>query len=262
MIDAIVLGGGQPQPGEPLYDYTGGKSKALLEIAGQPMIQWVLDALDASPQVGQIVVVGLDESAGLHASHPLIYLPDQGKVLSNIIVAARHLLKVRPATQAFLAVSGDIPALTAECVDWVAGMVARHHAEVYYSVVPRQVMETRFPDSHRTYARLKDAEVCGGDLNAFSMTALDSNLALWRALEAGRKSVLRQALTIGLDTLLLLLFRQLTIDAAVARVGQRLGLRAKALVSPYAELGMDVDKPAQLEMLRRDLTSRRTAPHG
>ena len=29
-MDAIVTAGGIPQPGEPLYEYTQGKSKALL----------------------------------------------------------------------------------------------------------------------------------------------------------------------------------------------------------------------------------------
>jgi hypothetical protein len=30
----------------------------------------------------------------------------------------------------------------------------------------------------------------------------------------------------------------------------------RALVCPYAEAGMDVDKPAQYELLKRDLESR------
>jgi hypothetical protein len=33
----------------------------------------------------------------------------------------------------------------------------------------------------------------------------------------------------------------------------RLKLRGRALVCPYSEIGMDVDKPFQLDMLRTDL---------
>ena len=40
-MDAIVTAGGIPMPGEPLYEYTNGSPKALLDIAGKPMIQWV-----------------------------------------------------------------------------------------------------------------------------------------------------------------------------------------------------------------------------
>jgi hypothetical protein len=61
---------------------------------------------------------------------------------------------------------------------------------------------------------------------------------------------------IGYDTLLLLALRLITIDQLVRRVMKRLGLRGGAVMCPYAEVGMDVDKPAQLEMLRRDLAGR------
>ena len=37
-----------------------------------------------------------------------------------------------------------------------------------------------------------------------------------------------------------------------------LGIRGKAIISPYAELGMDVDKPHQLALVRRILASRGT----
>ena len=47
-MDAIVTAGGIPQPGEPLYEYTLGASKAMLDVVGKPMIQWVLDALEGA----------------------------------------------------------------------------------------------------------------------------------------------------------------------------------------------------------------------
>jgi hypothetical protein len=37
-------------------------------------------------------------------------------------------------------------------------------------------------------------------------------------------------------------------------VSKRLGLRGRAVVCPYAEIGMDVDKPFQLEIMRADLS--------
>ena len=40
-MDVIVTAGGIPRPNEPLYPYTQGESKALLEIAGKP-IWWIL----------------------------------------------------------------------------------------------------------------------------------------------------------------------------------------------------------------------------
>ena len=117
-------------------------------------------------------------------------------------------------------------------------------------------MENRFPGSRRTYTRFKDAEVCGGDLNAFRTRLLTSDGGLWRELIESRKNVLKQAAIIGYGTLIKLMLRQLTIPEAVSRVSKRLELKARAVSCPYPEIGMDVDKPYQLEILQRDLAAR------
>ncbi len=56
-IDAMLTAGGIPEENDPLFEFTQGQSKALLDVAGKPMAQWILDALDESKQVGNIVVV-------------------------------------------------------------------------------------------------------------------------------------------------------------------------------------------------------------
>ena len=58
---------------------------------------------------------------------------------------------------------------------------------------------------------------------------------------------------IGVDTLLLVLLRQLTMQKAVERVARKVNMSGKAILCPYAEVGMDVDKPFQLELMRADL---------
>ncbi len=37
-MDAIVIAGGIPVEGDPLFPFTQGKPKAMLEICGKPMI--------------------------------------------------------------------------------------------------------------------------------------------------------------------------------------------------------------------------------
>jgi len=117
-------------------------------------------------------------------------------------------------------------------------------------------MEERFPNSNRSYTRLKDAEVCGGDMNMIRAHTVRTNDELWNRIIAARKSVFKQAALLGYGNLFLLLSRQLTIEGAVKRVTKRMDITGRAVFSPYAELGMDVDKPHQLEILRADLKSR------
>jgi hypothetical protein len=76
---------------------------------------------------------------------------------------------------------------------------------------------------------------------------------IWNKLIAARKNVFKQAALIGYDTLILLLLRRLTLSRTVRTVAKRLDLKGRALVSPYAEVGMDVDKPHQFELLQAEL---------
>ena len=111
-VDAIVTAGGIPQPGDPLYEFTQGRPKALLELAGKPMVQWVLDALGEAKKINHIVVVGLGEESQLASCKPLYYLPNQGGMLENIFAGAQKLLSIHPASQAMVSVSSDVPAIT------------------------------------------------------------------------------------------------------------------------------------------------------
>ena len=56
-MDAVVTAGGIPQPNEPLYTYSRGEAKALIDVAGKPMVQWVLDALGEAHTIERVVLI-------------------------------------------------------------------------------------------------------------------------------------------------------------------------------------------------------------
>jgi hypothetical protein len=117
-------------------------------------------------------------------------------------------------------------------------------------------MEKRYPDSRRTWTHLKGLDVCGADINATHVRMATEHLEMWEALIGNRKSPLRQAATLGFGTLFLVALRQITLEELVKRVCERIGIRGKAIVWPWAEAGMDVDKPHQLEIMRADLAKK------
>ncbi|HEY3310499.1 MAG TPA: nucleotidyltransferase family protein [Anaerolineales bacterium] len=252
-MDAIVTAGGIPLPEDPLYTYTQGHSKALVDVAGKPMIQWVLDALSASQKVDNIIIMGMTEKSGLVTNKPTYYLPNEGRMLANIVAGIQKALELNPGTKYVLIVSSDIPAIKAGMVDWLVDEMGKSPADIYYGVIPREVMEKRFPDSRRTWTHLKDMDVCGADINATDVRMATEHLDTWEELIGKRKSPLKQAATIGYGTLLLMILRRLTLGDLVSRVGERIGIRGQAVVWPWAEAGMDVDKPHQLEIMRADL---------
>lgn len=252
-MDAVITAGGIPKPGEPLYEETQGQAKALLNVAGKPMVQWVLDALCQSSVVDRVIVVGLSAESNLDCDKLIDYIPNQASMLENIRAGVNKALEHNPSTQHVLLVSSDIPAITGEMVDWVANKAQETDDDAYYNVIKREVMEARYPNSRRSYTRLRGMEVCGGDLNLIHTRMMSGNNDVWEKIIASRKNVFKQAALIGYDTLLLLMLRLIDVDQAVGMVSKRLNIKGRGLICPYAEIGMDVDKPFQLEMIRADL---------
>ena len=251
-MDAIILAGGIPTSEDPLYLAANGQSKALIDVAGKPMAQWVVDALAGAKSVDRIIIVGLSADVNLQSSKPMDFLPESGGMLANLTAGVEHLQSNNPSIQQVLLLSCDIPTITPEMIDWrVQG--ADPDSDLEYSVIKKETMDSRFPTASRSYVRLQDVDVCGGDMNVIHVRLVEDT-TFWERMVAARKRPLQQAALLGFDLLFLVLIRRITINDAVKRVSNRLGLKGRAVISPYAEIGMDVDKPHQLELVISDLS--------
>lgn len=248
-MHAIVTAGGATTSKDPLYEITRGGLKSMINIHGKPMVQWVLDALGESQNVDRVFLVGLPPETDLVCAKPLTLIDDQGSMLLNIRAGVSEIQAVDPkATHAILA-SGDLPALRAEIIDWLACQAQDLDQDIYYTVVERSTMETSFPGSRKNYTHLKDTQLCGGDLHCFRLQVASEDSPLWKQLVQSRKSRLRQASLLGYDTMFLVMLRRFTLQDAEAHVCRKLGIAGRAVLSPYPEVAMDVDKPFQLEIL-------------
>ena len=255
MMDAILLAGGVPEPGSPLYPYSKGKPKVAVQIGSKSMAQWVLDALERSSSIDNIVIVGIEEMREeLHSTKILDFKPAGDDYIHNFQLGAEALLAHKPEAEKVALVSCDIPMLTPESVDWVVQTSLESDEDLYYCVIEQSQMEKRFPDSARSYVKLRDINVCGGDLGVINLDLYRKKKEFWRKIFEARKSHLHLARLVGFDFLLLLLLRRLTLEDAVQKVTRRLDITAQGLNCPYPEIGMDIDKPHQLEIARRELS--------
>lgn len=256
-IDAILLAGGGANPEDPLYAISAGKPKALVPIAGKPLAQWVVDALAASRTVGRLFVVGLDAGSGLSLPAGTRFVPDSGTLLGNVRSGAMAAMEGADPTRPLLVVSSDIPALESAMVDWLVDSSSESDDDFYYCTIDRAVMDRRYPGSGRSFVRFRDREVCGGDLSIIKPSAFLDGARIWRRLTEGRKSTFAMASAIGLDVMLLLFFHRLTLAEAARKACSRLRIKGRVMDCGYAEMGMDVDKPFQFDMVEADLLARR-----
>ena len=253
-MDTILVAGGIPKPGTPLYPYTQGKPKALLPIAGKPMIQWVLDALSGASKIDRLVVVGLEANCGLVCDKAITLLPDQGGLVDNILSGLKCLLELNPTAEYVLLAFADIPTITAEMVDWVVATASEIQHEVILFQVSQQVMEARFLGARRRYDRLRDVTITPGDLNVVAVKAILQNIELAQRFANARHNILRIAALIGFDTLFYIFLRRFDLAGFVKHLSGKFGLDGQIVLCPYAEVAMDVDKPHHLEIVKADLS--------
>lgn len=259
MMDAVLMAGSTPGKKDDLLEYAGVDKKSLIKIADREMVYYVFGAITGSRRIDRIVLVGLGPEDGLDFGRPVEYVEAHGDILDNSLVGLNHLLSLNPTTDRVIFSSTDIPLLTTEVVDYFIDACLELEADIYYSVVERSVMEARFPDSGRTFVRLRDGLFAGGDLFMIRARAVQANHSLVRRLIDARKSAWQLVRIIGLKMIFKFLAGQLTIAESEKMVGRALNCRVKAIISPYAEIGMDVDKVSHLQRMQSILAGEKVA---
>ena len=254
-MDVIIGAGGVAKEGDPLLGLVAeGEPKALLNIAGKPMVQYVLDAVANSDKVQDVIVVGLSAEHGIHCGDKQVhYLSSAGSLFDNASAASQFLSQINPEAVNVLWVSADIPLVNTDMIDWMIDEVEQTEHDLYYSIIARETMEKRFPDSKRSFTRLKSGQVCGGDVNAYSVSLTSGSNTSWQQIVEARKSMLRVASMVGLLPLLMLATGRMTKARTEQLVLDKLGVRGRLIDCPYAELGMDIDKPYQYDIVAREL---------
>lgn len=242
-MHAIVLAG---QPNQGLLKATYPTPfEAEIPIGGRPMAWWVLDALFDAPSITSVGLVG---PASLERPGVTVTLAGED-LFSNVL---RGLHTAPQDADTVLFVTSDIPWLTKEVVE---AFIDRAPAgvDVVYPIIPKEVAKSRFPSTKRTYVRLKEGVFTGGNLFLARAEVIPRLKERADVLLRHRKSPWALARDIGPGLLLRLVLGRLSIRQAEVRVGGLLGISGRALIFPFAEAGVDIDKEEDLVMAEREL---------
>jgi len=236
---------------------------ALLDVAGVPMLLRVVRTLKASPSVGRIVV-SIDDPAVLDTVPELRASLADGSLACRTALdsPSRSVLDALADTSAgekLLVVTADHALLTTEMVEHFAAH-ASGDIDVLVAVVSATVIRAQYPQSTRTYIKLRDDWVSGANLFAFLTPEARRAAEFWGRAERFRKRPWRLVAAFGPLSLLLFLLRRLTLGAALERVSRAIGARARAIRMPWAEAAIDVDRPSDLELVNQILEERERKP--
>jgi GTP:adenosylcobinamide-phosphate guanylyltransferase len=255
-MDAIVTAGGLLKPDDPLYQLTGLEKKALIPLGGRPMISWVLDAARGSDLVDHIAVVGLTAQELESADQQLHFVDPTDNLIDNLFAGLHKLQAVNPSVKKLLLFSSDIPLVTSEIVRGFVEECGSQEADIYYAVVEEKTMEARFPQSRRTFVPFKGGRYSGGDAFLIDVAAAAGNAELARSLTGSRKNYLAQARLLGFGFIIRFLLRRMTVYEAGRRAAEKGNLKGQVVNTRFAELGMDVDKLHQYELVKAYLEQR------
>jgi GTP:adenosylcobinamide-phosphate guanylyltransferase len=249
---AIVLAGSRPGS-DPFAAAHGTDLKALIPVAGVPMVARPVAALLQSADIARIRVLTQQPDRIAQA------LPKDRRLsveLSGTTIAA--------TLDAILSDPGtDFPLLvaTADHALLDPAMIAdfcrqANGADVAIGLVERRALMKRLPRSRRTWLRFRGGAYSGANLFAFGSARAARAVAQWRVVEQDRKKGWRMIAALGPAALLGAVLRLRTLDQTLASVGRRLGLvlRKVELANPLA--AVDVDKPADHELVTAILEGR------
>ncbi len=246
LIDVVVLAGTGKETSLTLGEKV--KNKAFINISGRPMLSYTLDALCAVGAVGRIAVVGPEaQLSPFIDSHGIIAVAEGDKIADNI---HRGFEALQPE-QHFLIVSADIPLLTPGAIEDFLERCGSFSYDFYYPIISKENSEKSYPGVKRTYARLREGTFTGGNLFLVNSAKLEESLPRFNRIFEMRKSPLKLVSVLGFSFMVKLLSRRLLIKEVEMRIPALLGISAKAIVSSFPEIGTDVDKPSDLDLVKK-----------
>lgn len=250
-LTALVLAGSRAG-GDPLAEHAGVSHKALIDIGGTTMIEHVVAALAGAPSVARIVIC--IERPELIEALPGLRPPACAKPLETVPAAAGPSASVAAGLQhcgtPLLVVTGDHPLL---CPQWIETFLADApaHADVSVALSRRAAVEAAVPQTQRTWLRFSDDDYSGCNLFLMRRPAARGVVQLWQQIEAQRKNPVKMILRLGPGYALRYVTGRLSLADALGRLEALSGARIGWVDLADGRAAVDVDKPADLELVRR-----------
>ncbi|MGB2956884.1 MAG: hypothetical protein WBB64_13070 [Anaerolineales bacterium] len=264
----VVLCGSDPERRELLrvHDPEGKyPSKVLLPMLGKRVIDWQLEALQASSYVGEIYLLGLTQS-DYPIKDPIHHIPinTTSTILEKISAGSKIISKNYPDLQHTIISTGDAPAITTKSIDLFFKELIKHNdADLLLTGVPEDITLEIFPDHGRVVGRFKDQDIYPGEMFALRHNIFPVLKKEIDQLSTRRRQFNRRADTSKLGPILRYLARKpglwlmiikflrgiLALDELESILSKVYKINIKIAVIPDPGFGMDLDLPEDYQKL-------------
>lgn len=251
-VTALVLAGSRPG-GDPFAAAFGAEIKALIGIAGEPMVLRPIRALLASPEVREVVLLAQDPAilAGVLPDRPNLSVRRSLGTIADTLSAVCN----DPATSwPVLVTTADhallTPAMVAEFVAKAKG------ADIAVAFVERTGLLARFPNAQRTWLAFGGGRYSGANLFFLGTPGADRAIAQWRSVESDRKKGLRVLAALGPALFMGAVLKLRSLHQTAESLSRKLGIIVRAVEMSDPLAAIDVDKPSDHALVESILQGR------
>jgi len=245
-MDALVLAGG---PFDDVAAHTpGAPNKAFVEIAGVTLVERTLRALREAASIGRIIVVA---PPAAHSRPALVLAdelrPDGVRIRDSL---SNGLTGLDP-NAGLLVSASDLPVLTPEAIDDFVARARAAGADLTYGCIEKRVHMAKYPEAPHTWAPLREGTFCGTGFITLRPRVWPALEGVIERLGEARKNPLKLASLFGWRVLWRFALRRLSISQVEARASYVIGAKVRAIVSPYAEIGINVDRVTDIALAEK-----------
>ncbi|HHW57605.1 MAG TPA: NTP transferase domain-containing protein [Clostridia bacterium] len=242
-MNAIILAGSTKEDRLP--------DKAFIEINGKYMISYVIEALKGCDKIEKIAAVG--DSGKLKKIEGIDIVIEQADNIMNNVLKGVQPFK---GDKRVLILTCDIPMLTKEAVCDFIEKAEASGADLCYPIVRKEDNLKKFPEAKRTYAKVKEGIFTGGNIFYVNPAIIDRLIKDAKQFITYRKKPWKLGKLLGGKILFLFLIGRLSISHIEEKAGELFGIKGKAIISEYPEIGNDVDKKEDVIMATKYLSQK------
>jgi GTP:adenosylcobinamide-phosphate guanylyltransferase len=242
---ALLLAGSRPG-GDPFAMANGVALKPLIPVAGEPMLLRPLRALLECSSIDRIRVLtqNVAEIGAVVPDNHLITIESSSGTIASTIAS---ILADPTTTYPILITTADHVLLTCEMLGKFQNRAAG--SDLAIALVEKKNLNSRLPQSHRTWIGFKGGSYSGANLFAIGSPKAASAISLWASVEQDRKKGWRMLLAFGPALFLGAVLRLRTLDQSLDQIGRKLEINLTAVVMDDPLAAVDVDKPSDLALV-------------
>ncbi len=253
-ITALVMAAARSRD-DPMARAFKAQHKCLIEVDGTPMLARVVQALKATPGISSIGVSidRFDALKNISGLEQLELFMSASSAPASVISAIEQIKSPFP----LLVTTADHALLTREIIEDFCARAENTDCDIAIGLARRSDIEHVDSSAKRTYFRFQNGDFSGCNLYYLKSEKALNAVRFWQRADKIRKKPWALAKTFSLIVMIKYLLGILTLKNGLEYASRLLDVRAEAIIIPYGEAAIDVDKPEDHQLVTRLLQQRR-----